>query len=242
MAAAAAGSTSPSPPPPTCKLHNTSFTLTRLTPLYAFNPARLPHYARELRDVVRGDVLRGVQITSTASATAKSGIVRSCEWTVESDVLPTEQFDAVQIKIAWEDGAAFTAFMIPDYTASEQVSLGKRKREGEEFTLLPLLLTKGSQVVTQQLINYITTRFDSKASEVSLPAELLAECLQGYLERVFRDDASQRTIDRSIRILELIFSVPEPSNTKVKGALRKITFSLGARDVQEMYRRYAPAR
>jgi hypothetical protein len=234
MAAAGAGSTSPSPPPPTSKLHNTSFTLTRLTPLYAFNPARLHHYARELRDIVRGDVLRGVQIAST---TAQTGTIRSCEWTVESDVLPTEQFDAVQIKIAWEDGGAFTAFMIPDYTASEQVSLGKRKREGEEFTALPLLLTKGSQAVTQQLINYITTRFDSKASEVSLPAELLAECLQGYLERVFRDDASQRAIDRSLRILELIYSVPEPSNTKVKGALRKITFSLGARDVQEMYRR-----
>jgi hypothetical protein len=34
-----------------------------------------------------------------------------------------------------------------------------------------------------------------------------------------------------------VFATPEPSVTKVKGALRKITLSLGARDVQELYRR-----
>ena len=227
----------PSPPPPTSKLHNTSFALTRLTPLYSFNPARLPHYARELRDIVRGDVLRGVQISTTASDTAKTTLVRSCEWTIEPDLLPTEQFDSVMIKIIWEDGSTFTAFMVPNYTTSEHVSLGKRKRDSDEFTSLPLLLTKGPQVVKQQLINYVATRFDSKASDVSLPADLLAECLQGYLELAFRDDASQRVIDRHVRILELIYAVLEPSKTKVKGALRRITFSLGAGDVQELYRR-----
>jgi hypothetical protein len=141
------------------------------------------------------------------------------------------------IQITWEDASTFTAFVIPNYTTSVQVSLGKRKREGVDFTALPLLLTKGPQVVTQQLIYYITSRFDSKASEVSLPPDLLADCLQGYLERVFREDASQRSIDRNLRILELIYSVPEPTNTRVKGALRRITLSLGARDVQELYRR-----
>jgi len=240
MAAAPAGSASPSPPPPTSKVHNTSFTLTRLTPLYSFNPARLPHYARELRDIVRGDVLRGVQISTAASDRAKSTLVRSCEWTIESGLLPTEQFDSVMIKIIWEDGSTFTAFMIPNYTMFEHMSLRKRKRDGEDFTSLPLLLTKGPQVVTQQLINYIATRFDVKASEVSLPADLLAECLQGYLELVFRDDASQRTIDRHIRIVELVYAVMEPSKSKVKGALRRITFSLGASDVQELYRRQLP--
>ena len=240
MVAATAESLSPSPPPPTSKLHNTSFTLTCLTPLYSFNTTRLNHYAREFRDIVRGDVLRGVQVATYPSDRAKSALVRSCEWTIETDLVPTFTFDGVVIKVNWDDGSTFTAFILPNFTSSEIVSLGKRKRgvsTGSEFTPLPLLLTRGPQIVTQQLITYITTRFDSRASELNLSAELLGECLQGYLERVFREEHTQRAIDQSLKILELMFSTPEQKNPKVKGALRKITLSLGARDVQELYRR-----
>jgi hypothetical protein len=242
MAAAAAGSSSPSPPPPTSKLHNTSFTLTRLTPLYSFNTSRLNHYAREFRDIVRGDMLRGVQVNTQPSDKAKSALVRSCEWTVENDLVPTEPFDGVVIKVNWDDGSTYIALMLPDFTSSETVSLGKRKRgasmeHGAEFTPLPILLTRGPQLVTEQLITYITTRFDSRASELYLSAELLAECLQGYLERLFREELTQRKLDHCLKILELMFTTPQPTNPKVKGALRKITLSLGARDVQELYRR-----
>ena len=239
MAAAAGGSSSPSPPPPTSTLHNTSFTLTRLTPLYSFNTSRLTHYAREFRDIVRGDVIRGVQVNTQPSDRAKSALVRSCEWTIESDLVPTETFDAVVIKVSWDDGSLFTAVMLPNFTSSETVSLGKRKRASStEFTPLPLLLTRGNQIVTQQLITYITTRFDSRASEINFPATLLGDCLQGYLEQVFREEFTQRAIDRSLKILELIFTTPDPTKPKVKGALRKVTLSLGAQDVQELYQRY----
>ena len=240
--AAVSASSSPSPPPPTSKLHNTSFTLTRLTSLYSFNPSRLSHYAREFRDIVRGDVMRGVQITQTPLDRAKSALVRSCEWTIENDLLPGETFDSVVVKVEWDDGSTFVAIIMPNFTSSEPTSLGKRKRGGDarvEFSALPLLLTRGPQVVTQHLITYITTRFDSRASEVNLPADLLGECLQGYLERLFREDSTTRTIDRGLGILEMVFSTPEFTSTKVKGALKKVTLSLGARDVQELYRRYS---
>ena len=239
MAATAGGSSSPSPPPPTSTLHNTSFTLTRLTPLYSLNTSRLAHYAREFRDIVRGDVIRGVQVSTQSSDRAKSALVRSCEWTIESDLVPTETFDAVVIKVSWDDGSVFTAVMLPNFASSETISLGKRKRgPSPEFTPLPLLLTRGNQIVTQQLITYITTRFDSRASEMAFPATLLGDCLQEYLEQVFQEEFTQRTIDRSLKILELIFTTPDPTNPKVKGALRKITLSLGAQDVLELYRRY----
>src|SRR5271170_7058083 len=174
MAAAIAASLSPSPPPPASKLHNTSFTLTRLTPLYSFNPSRLNHYAREFRDIVRGDVIRGVQVTAQPSDRAKAALVRSCEWTIENDLLATESFDSVVVKVEWDDGSSFTAIIMPDFTSSKTVSLGKRKRgssvdAGSEFTSLPLLLTRGPQLVTQQLITYITTHFDSRSSELSIP-------------------------------------------------------------------------
>jgi hypothetical protein len=70
-----------------------------------------------------------------------------------------------------------------------------------------------------------------------LPKELLAECLQGYLDLVFQD-TSARPVERRVRVLEVGFTVPELKDTKVKGALRKITFSLSLKDVQELYRRY----
>ena len=243
MAATAAGSASPSPPPPSSLLHNTSFNLTRLTPLYQCNTTRLQRYAREFRDIVRGDVLRGVNVSTQPSDGAKSSLIRSCEWTIQNDIVPTETFDTLVIKLQWEDGSLFLAMLLPNFTSStESVSLGKRKpgrsTESEtEFTSLPLLLTRGPQLVTQQLITYVTTRFDCRASEISIPASVLAVCLQGYLERVFHEDATPRAIERNLKILELMFSTPDPTNPKVKGALKKITLNFGAADVQELYRR-----
>lgn len=242
MAMATAGSSPSSPPPPTSKLHNISFTLTRLTPLYSFNPSRLNHYAREFGDIVRGDVIRGVQINMTVPEKAKSALVRSCEWTIENDLLPTESFDSLVIMVRWDDGSMFTAILLPNFTSPGIISLGKRKRRssaetGAEFTPLPLLLTRGPQLVMQQLVEYITTRFDSRASELNIPASLLEECLQGYLERLFREDAAPQGVDRGLRILELSFSTPETTNAKVQNALRKIVLTFRSEDVQELYRR-----
>lgn len=241
MAAMAAGSSSPSPTPAVSKLQNTSFTLNRLTPLYSLNTSRLPHYAREFRDIVRGDIIRGVHINTQSSERAKSALVRSCTWTFENDLLLTETFDGLVIRVSWDDGSTFTAILLPDFTSTEPVALGKRKRGSNgnepEFTSFPLLLTRGPQLVTQQLITYLTTRFDSRASELEIPADLLDRCLQGYLEILFREDSTQRIIDQRLKLLELIFSTPQPTDSKVKGALRRITLTLGAHDVQELYRR-----
>lgn len=141
----------------------------------------------------------------------------------------------------------FTAILVPDFVAPDNnTTLGKRKRgapgggAAEGFTSLPLMLSRGSYVVREQLMTYLSTRFDCRAAEVLLPARLLEECLQGYLERCFSgDQSSQRAGDRSIRILDIMFTVPETKDGKVKGALRKITISLPAQDIQEMYQRYS---
>src|SRR5271167_277573 len=94
---------SPSPPPPSSKLHNTSFTSYRLTPLYNFKFSRLNSYARDFRDIVRGDSLRGVQVTSVGPIErAKPVPLRSCEWTVDNDLLAGQSFESVVISIEWE--------------------------------------------------------------------------------------------------------------------------------------------
>lgn len=243
MAAAAANSSSPSPPPQqTSQLHNTSFTLTRLTPLCDFTTDNFRHYAREFRNIISGGVIRGVQISNQPLDRAKSVLVKSCEWSIDTDLVPGESFNSVVVKVTWDDGSAFTALILPNFTTGESQVLGKRKRGNKsdpdaEFNSLPLLLTRGPQLVTQQLIEYLTTRFDSRASTLHLSPELLADCLQGYLELVF-EDRSTPTNDRRLKLLELIFAVPESKESKVKGALRKITFTMSAKDVEQLYRRY----
>jgi hypothetical protein len=234
-----AGSPSPSPPPPRSELHNASFSLSRLTPLYAFNSSRLDRYAHEFRDIVCGDVIRGVNVNANIHGleTTKASLLRSCEWTLENGLLPTVEFQSVVIKISWDDGSTYTAILLPDFTSSEaQTTLGKRKRGSSsgdrDFTLMPLLLTRGFPPVTRQLRAYLTTRFDSRVSDVRLPQTLLGECLQGYLELLFKE--SQRVINSRLKILELTFSTPEPTACKVKGALRKIVLSVDAADVQEL--------
>jgi len=263
MAATTARSTSPSPTPTPSLLHNTSFTLTRLSPLYSLSPSRLSHYAHEFRDIVKGDILRGVRTTALPErpSASKSTLVRSCEWTLEADVLQGESFESLVVRVTWDDGGVFTAILVPDFTVpgtATATSLGKRKRvntaSGEAgsagaggFTSLPLMLSRGAPVVREQLINYLTTRFDCRASEVGLPSSLLQECLQGYLERCFTaadddNDVSPRAIEKKIRVLEVMFTIPEVKTSKVKNALRKITISLPAQDVHELYRRYISPR
>jgi hypothetical protein len=73
---------------------------------------------------------------------------------------------------------------------------------------------------------------------MNIPAALLEDCLQGYLEIAFQEDSPPRVIERRVKLLELQFSTPQPKDTKVKGALKKITLSFVAPDVQELYRRY----
>jgi Kinetochore complex Sim4 subunit Fta1 len=242
MPATGSRSSSPAPPSPQpSKIYNTSFTLTRLTPLYSFNPSRLAYYAREFRDIVRGDVIRGVQI-GTPSERAQLALVRTCKWTIENDLINTESFDSVVINVTWDDGSTFIAILMPNFATREKVTLGKRKRGmdeagHQEFTRLPLLLTRGPQVVTQQLVSYLTTRFDSRASQVSLSGVFLAECLQGYLDRIFQDEPTPAAVEKGIKIMELVYSPPVFENTKVKGALRKITISLNSHDISEFHAR-----
>ena len=160
----------------------------------------------------------------------------------------SRETECLVVRVSWEDGSLFTAVLVPDFVALNNTRLGKRKRGAGgagggggdgEFTSLPLLLSRGSNVVREQFITYLSTRFDCRAAEVVLPATLLQECLQGYLERCFSEDEdSQRVLDRNVKILEIMFTIPETKDGKVKGALRKITISLPAQDLHEMYRRY----
>jgi len=243
MAVDGSPSASASPPPPTSKLQNTSFTSYRLTPLYNFKFSRLKSYERDFRDIVRGDSIRGVQVTSVGPIErAKSVPLRFCEWTVDDDLLPGQPFESLVISIEWEDSSTFTAVLVPNFTSSDTV-LGKRKRgtanEGPgDFEFFPLLLVRGAQVVVQHLMDYLTTHFDSRSSIMSIPSEILSQCLQDYLSIIFQEEGIQRTLGRKLKILEIIFSIPEVKETKVKSALRKLTLSIGASDVKDLYERY----
>ena len=244
----AATNTTPTPPPPASPHLNTSFTLTRLTPLFFLTSSRLARYAHEFRDIVKGDILRGVRTTALSTDKAKTSLVRSCDWTFE-DLGMSRETECLVVRLSWEDGSLFTAVLLPDFMSLNNTTLGKRKRGAggagggtggdREFTSLPLLLSRGSQVVREQFITYLSTRFDCRAAEVILPATLLQECLQGYLERCLSEEEdSQRVLDRRVKILEIMFTIPETKDVKVKGALRKITISLPSQDLHEMYRRY----
>ncbi|KAL1960653.1 hypothetical protein VTO42DRAFT_7232 [Malbranchea cinnamomea] len=96
----------PAPPPPS-SLFSTSWTLHRMSPLYHArtcpdtslldSPAGLKLYASRLRDTLTGDLLGGVQLSTSSGgvapasavdeALANAGALRSCAWTL----LPTWQ-------------------------------------------------------------------------------------------------------------------------------------------------------
>ncbi|OBT77479.1 hypothetical protein VF21_05275 [Pseudogymnoascus sp. 05NY08] len=200
-------STPPNPPPtPTYPLYNTTYTLHRLSPLHSFTLSSLPSHASALSEILTGSTLRGVRIgldSSDVSLSRAGGLrgvsmrpLRSPDnWAavyaaVEPDETAREGGEGegegwgVIIEITYEK-ASYTAILLRDITSpSSAPSTSSSTTNGPEggFTHLPLLLTRLPPPLRATLLDFLATRFDTRASAMQLSSSFLKKALGGYMD------------------------------------------------------------
>jgi len=187
-------------------LYNTTFTLHRLSPLHhlsALTPASLRTHASQLRDLLAGDVLRGVRVglssTSTSdpdSALARVGSLRAVlctplgtpdEWAAAAARSPDREDDdiarggrGILVEVVYEK-ASYSAILLRDGGAAE-------KEEAPGFTSYPLLLTRMPAALRATLVGFLAATFDARAAPLRIPSARLVRALETFLGDIAAGD------------------------------------------------------
>ena len=256
------------PEPPTSEpypLYDASFTLQRLSPLYTgsetpLDNSTLQTYAQQFRDVLAGDVLRGVRVgLSEDNVMARVGALQTVTW----KLLPDEDLwtgaDETQITgnedttmslaasrgmlvtITYEK-AVYTAILLRDMQGDLDESMIGVGLDGHGFQSFPLLLTKMPAALRDPFTEFLATTFDARASILQLSSAYLTNALDQYLayicvgedgEPLDPLDSSRtlRTIIGSISA-EVGFDVPRGS-----ASLKTIEINVASEDVPRMISR-----
>ncbi|PGH09462.1 hypothetical protein GX51_00567 [Blastomyces parvus] len=227
------------------ELFTTSWTLHRLGPLYhgkecetlLENPQSLELYATRLRDLLRGDVFRGVQVGveglgAVDDAVSRAGHLKSCRW----DALPTwSHWNEEESLLQDPDQAAF--IISPEVSAGILVTLEYENityraamlagpdgyhDSRKDVTFLPLLLTRLPNSLRQSFISFLSTSFDTRCSILRLPSSFLCGTFENYLSTL-NPAASGRTsssspafVEKVVKETQLTLSFPPPVSPALK--------------------------
>ncbi|OBT49670.1 hypothetical protein VE04_09729 [Pseudogymnoascus sp. 24MN13] len=219
------------PQPPPYPLYNTTYTLHRLSPLHAFTLSSLPSHATALSEILAGSTLRGVRIgldTSDVSL-SRAGALRSVSmrplrspdgWAavhaledtgIEEDGEGGEGWGVI-IEITYEK-ATYTALLLRDiHNSPATTTTTTTEREGG-FTHLPLLLTRLPPPLRTTLLDFLATRFDTRASPMHLPSDFLKNALGGYMDALGEGGGDVRGAVR-----EVVISLAFPPERALGGA------------------------
>ncbi|KAF2502495.1 hypothetical protein BU16DRAFT_10343 [Lophium mytilinum] len=215
---------------PPYPLYNSTYHLYRVSPLYhgdspILQERALQKNARRLRDVLKGDNLRGVQVdfASADSAVANCGPLNECEWTMIGD------------ESSWDDyhqqsqSEESTQSVTPDTARGIAVDLYYARHSYNalllrdpgvttspaDFTHFPLLLVRMPAPIREIFLNYLATTFDAKVSPFKPSPTFLTSTLESHLTHL-TDPSSSQTIPDIIKVLQLQLSFPTLTSTSLK--------------------------
>ncbi|KAF4539323.1 hypothetical protein BFW01_g9248 [Lasiodiplodia theobromae] len=248
-------------PIPKYPLYDSTYTAYRLSPLYhganiLLEETTLRMHARRLRDILRGDILRGVDV-GAGNADGGSGILESCTWDLigdeasweklhqqdaeaQEDEQPGDLTDApsldpseargVHVELRYQK-ASYTALLLRD-PEDESVPAP------EGFTALPLLLVRMPAALRDSFTSYIASTFDARVAPMKLRSRFLSASLETILSHL---DATASTSFSSasplpsiLSRLQLQLSFPAACPT---AALRALDITLSRNDIPELLRR-----
>ncbi|OCK78193.1 hypothetical protein K432DRAFT_302555 [Lepidopterella palustris CBS 459.81] len=228
---------------PPYPLYNSTFHVYRLSPLYhgetpLLEESTLGIHSRRLRDLLKGDNLRGVQVDFPGSENPihKSGPLEGCEWDLlgdeaawidlqkqtdvseSRDIAPTvlaETARGIQIDLQYTK-QTYSAFLLrnPETTTSPP-----------NFTSLPLLLVRMPAPVREIVLNYLSTTFDTRISPLKLRPSFLTSVVESHLTHLTHATSTQ-SIPDIIKMLQLQLTFPASTTL-----LKNIDISIAREDV-----------
>ncbi|KAG9232862.1 kinetochore complex Sim4 subunit Fta1-domain-containing protein [Amylocarpus encephaloides] len=190
---------------PPYPLYDTTFNLYRASPLYTGNDSGLDdltlrQQAAKFRDILVGDVLRGVRVglEPEDGTLAYSGALQTVTWTL----LPAEerwkgQLDTQSVgdedtTINLSDGVGLlvtVAYEKIQYTAVllrairggnwDETTAGVELDEG--FEHFPLLLVKMPASLRETFVDFLSTTFDARISPLQFPSAYVTTTFEQYL-------------------------------------------------------------
>ncbi|PGG95729.1 hypothetical protein AJ79_09902 [Helicocarpus griseus UAMH5409] len=233
------------------QLFTTSWTLHRLSPLYhgkecqtlLDNPNGLKLYANRLRELLRGDVFRGVQVGieglgATDDAVSKAGPLKACKW----EILPTwGHWNEEESLLLEEDPEKAASVIPPDVSAGilvtldyENITYKAAMLTGPDgyhdtqkgVTFLPLLLTRLPNSLRQTFVSFLAMNFDSRCSILRLPSSFLCGAFENYLAILHGPTSASRAgnapsssrefVEKVIKESQLTLSFPAPVSSSLK--------------------------
>ncbi|KAK8206990.1 kinetochore complex Sim4 subunit Fta1-domain-containing protein [Phyllosticta capitalensis] len=244
-------------PVPDYPLYNSTFSAYRLSPLYhGSNPLlhgrQLRAHARRLKDLLRGDTLRGVDV-HFLDVGDNRGTLEECSWDLlgdeeswdrmhqenEGEEEPGE-FDQAPIVQAHEARGIHVRLQYQKATHSALILRDPEttsRSELSDFTSLPLLLVRMPSGVRDIFLNFLTTTFDTRIA----PLQLQSSFLSSTLETLFQDLDADPSIDSLADVLtgplQLQFSFPNIFHAGTPAPLRSIDLRISQDDVPEFLSR-----
>jgi hypothetical protein len=233
---------------PPYPLYNRTYHLYRISPLHHGEPPllldrTLRTHARRLKDQLKGDNVRGVQVDfAGAEDTAKLGPLDECRWELIGD------------EDAWIDrhgplvdpeASQLSAALSPQGARGLQVSLEYERQSynalllrdpavtssPEGFTSLPLLLVKMPGPIRDIFLNYLRTTFDAHVAPLRLPSPFITSSLETYFKHLAASTSTQ-SIQDVIRQLQVQLTFPTTTSL-----LKHIDITIAGADVPGLVHR-----
>lgn len=216
-------------PQPCHALFDTSFTLTRLSPLHNFpplTPSALASHAKALLGRLRGDVLRGVRVADDPATDPRAGRLSAIVWTPlppwtfrrnsdDDEEQTGNNNNGVHITITYEN-TTYTALLL------------RGKRAGgssKSSTRLPLLLTRMTVALREALLEYLASSFDTLALPLTLSDALLREAMERYVGALQGEIGSR----------DCVLTFVPPAETSASPDLKTVTVTIDGNDVRRFW-------
>jgi hypothetical protein len=209
---------------PPYPLYDRMYTLYRVSPLHHGNTPLLDvrslrTYAKRLKEQLKGDNVRGVEVdfAGTEGALLDKGPLEECQWDMIGDEeawidlhnqpdesMAPENARGIEVNLEYEK-QAYNALLLRDPNTTTSP---------EGFTSLPLLLVKMPAPIREVFLNYLRTTFDAHVVPLRLSSAFLTSSLETYFRHLSISTSTQ-TIPDVIQKLQVQLTFPR-NNTLLK--------------------------
>lgn len=231
---------------PPYPLYGSTYTLYRLSPLFhgqtpLLTGTALKTHARRLRDMLKGDTLRGVHVGALENNLSNAGSLEDCTWdllgdeeawatthrrtpdeeeenqgTINASEVTADNARGVQVRLHY-DKATHTALLLRDPTVDFTTP---------GFTSLPLLLVRMPAALRDTFLHYLTANFDTCISPMRPRSPFLTTSLERLLARVKAAAESSQDLPSPVKPVQIQLSFPG-----VAPLLRNIDITIASDDV-----------
>lgn len=234
---------------PAYPLYNTTYLLYRASPLHhgdttLMNEQSLRTHARQLRNQLKGDNIRGVEVdfAGTEGAWPTVGPLEDCNWDIigdEDDWINRQRHvvdpEASQVSANISAEHARGLHVTLEYERNSYSALLLRDPTNttspEGFTALPLLMLKMPAPIREVFLKYLRTTFDAHVAPLRLAPTFLTSTLETYF-RHLNASTSTQSIRDVVRQLQLQLSFTNNSSL-----LKHIDVNISSNDVPAFVKR-----